>query len=78
MSKWTQLSVCREAKTWSSEGGASLDRERGRIFALCTKLVKPTEKYYFIPLGGMGRAFFLLEFYKRDFIVNKRKEKGHS
>lgn len=44
---------------------------------LCTKLVKPTEKHYFLPLGRMGGGvFFLLDLCKRDSVLNKRKEKG--
>lgn len=46
-----------------AEGGGSLDAEGGSIFALCTKSVKTTEKYYFISLDwDEGGGFLFLRF----------------
>lgn len=43
---------------------------------LCTKLVKPTEKHHFLPLGRMGSGiFFLLDLCKKGFCSEQKKRK---
>ena len=64
--KYDPKRASKAAKALSAEGRGSLDSDGGSIFALCTKSVKTTEKYYFISLDGMrGRLSFSEIYVKR-------------